>query len=91
MSLILPINPPYPEPPYQRDELLHELFAQTAGRFPQRVCVRLAEPDPETMRRTEWSYSELRQRASQFARHLQAHGVVRGDRVVICLPRGLDA
>ena len=36
------------------------------------------------------TYEELRLRASRFARHLRSKGVGRGDRVVICLPRGLD-
>jgi non-ribosomal peptide synthetase-like protein len=90
MSLILPSQEPYPGAPYQRDELLHELFAETAGRFPERIAVRLAEPNPESPRRNSWTYSELRQRASRFARYLMGRGVKRGDRVVICLPRGLD-
>ena len=88
--LILPIEPPYPAPPYARDELLHEMFAATAGRFPERIALRQAEPEPDSPRRTQITYSELRQRASQFARHLRSCGVTRGDRVVICLPRSLD-
>jgi non-ribosomal peptide synthetase-like protein len=88
--LILPSHPPYPDAPYLRDELLHEIFAATAGRFPERIAVRLAEGDPTGVRRTSLPYAELRQRASQFARHLRQRGVIRGDRVVICLPRSLD-
>ncbi len=81
---------PYPSAPYARGELLHELFRQTAQRVPDKIAVRLAESDPETSRRTELTYEELRLRASRFARHLRSKGVGRGDRVVICLPRGLD-
>ena len=88
--LILPVPPPYPDGPCLRDELLHELFAETAGRFPERTAIRLAEADPTGVRRTALPYAELRQRASQFARHLRQRGVTRGDRVVICLPRSLD-
>ena len=88
--LILPVPPPYPDGPCLRDELLHELFAETAGRFPERTAIRLAEADPTGVRRTALPYAELRQRASQFARHLWQRGVTRGDRVVICLPRSLD-
>ena len=88
--LILPAAPPYPDDPYLRDELLHEIFAETAGRFPERTAIRLAEADPTGVRRTSLPYAELRQRASQFARYLRLRGVVRGDRVVICLPRSLD-
>ncbi len=76
--------------PLARDELLHEIFAATAAQHGERIAIRLAEPDPDTTRRTELSYFELRARASQFARYLLGVGVRRGDRVVICLPRGLD-
>ena len=84
-------TPPYDTAPYARDELLHEVFAATAAAFPQAVAVRLATPDLESTRRSELTYAELRGRAAQFARHLCSRGVRRGDRVVICLPRGLDA
>ena len=76
--------------PYLRDELLHEVFAETAARHGERIAVRLAEADPDSTRRTELTYAELRARAAQFARYLADRGVRRGDRVVICLPRGLD-
>lgn len=87
---VAPAPEPWPAPPYQRDELLHELFGRTAARMPNNIAVRLAEPDPETSRRSHLTYDELRCRASRFARHLRAKGVGRGDRVVICLPRGID-
>ena len=80
-----------PAEPYARDELLHEIFAATAERHPTRPAVRLADLDPEGGRKPCWSYAELRGRAAQFARHLRERGVGRGDRVVLCLPRGLDA
>ncbi len=88
---IAPRTPPYDTAPYQRDELLHEVFAATASSFPQNVAVRLATLDPESSRRSELTYAGLRCRAAQFARYLISRGVRRGDRVVICLPRGLDA
>ena len=84
-------TPPYDTAPYARNELLHEVFAATAAAFPGATAVRLATPDVESTRRSELTYAELRGRASQFARHLCSRGVRRGDRVVICLPRGLDA
>ena len=59
----------------QPGELLHELFRQSAQRWPTKIAVRLAEPDPETSRRSELTYEELRQRASRFARLLRAKGV----------------
>ncbi len=81
---------PFPAPPYQRDELLHELFRATARRLPNAIALRQAEADPETARKTELTYEELRLRAARLARHLRARGVGRGDRVLICLPRGID-
>jgi non-ribosomal peptide synthetase-like protein len=81
---------PYAVPDFMRDELLHEMFAETAARTPSAWALSLAEPDPDSGRRDRLTYGELRQRASQFARHLRQRGVTRGDRVVICLPRGFD-
>ena len=87
---IAPRTPPYDTVPYARDELLHEMFAATTAALPQAVALRLATPDVESTRRSALSYAELHGRASQFARYLAGRGVRRGDRVVICLPRGLD-
>jgi non-ribosomal peptide synthetase-like protein len=81
---------PYPGDAFIRDEMLYEVFAETAARYPDRIAVRLAEDNPETARRRQLTYAQLRERASQFARYLCSRGVRRGDRVVICLPRGID-
>jgi non-ribosomal peptide synthetase-like protein len=82
---------PYPVPDLDRDELLHEIFAATAVRIPDAIALSLAEEDVESGRaKTRLTYGELRERASRFARHLRERGVTRGDRVVICLPRGFD-
>ncbi|WP_010545307.1 Pls/PosA family non-ribosomal peptide synthetase [Sphingomonas elodea] len=78
------------EEPYARDELLHELFEATARQHGWRCAVRLLGDDPESSRRTALSYVELRDRALRFARQLREMGVRRGDRVVLCLPRGID-
>ncbi len=80
-----------PAEPYARDELLHEIFAASARRWPERRALRAIDLDPEAGRKACWSYAELRGRAAQFARHLRAKGVARGDRVLLCVPRGLDA
>lgn len=90
MHPIEPATPPYPQPPYARDELLHEIFAATAARSPDAPALRLADPDPETGRRSTLSYADLGRRAAQVAHFLRDRGVARGDRVVLCLPRGLD-
>ncbi len=88
----LPVAPALaPAEPYARDELLHEIFAASAALHGDRVAVRLADVDLELSRKDCWTYAELRARAARFARYLRANGVVRGDRVVLCLPRGLDA
>ncbi len=88
---IAPRTPPYDTAPYQRDEMLHEVVAATAATYPDNLALRLATPDADSSRKAELTYLELRCRASQFARYLAGRGVRRGDRVVICLPRGLDA
>lgn len=92
-TVFAPIAPSLPvreDEPYARDEMLHEIFEQTAKRFQAKCAVRLLGHDPENSRRTQLSYAQLAERATRFARQLRAMGVQRGDRVVICLPRGLD-
>lgn len=76
--------------PYARDELLHEMFDDCAERFGAACAVRMLADDPESSRRSCLSYLELRERALRLAHRLRAMGVGRGDRVVLCLPRGLD-
>jgi non-ribosomal peptide synthetase-like protein len=71
-------------------DLLHEIFSRTALRYPRHIAVRLAESDPEMSRKSELTYWELRSRAQRFAHYLVLRGVRRGDRVAVCLPRGLD-
>ncbi|WP_062221632.1 Pls/PosA family non-ribosomal peptide synthetase [Aureimonas sp. D3] len=87
---IAPTPPMRDGEPYARDEMLHEMFEASALAHPGRCALRLLVEDPDTHRRVSLSYSELRDRAIRFAHHLRAMGVKRGDRVVICLPRGLD-
>lgn len=93
LTVYAPIAPSLPireDEPYARDEMLHEIFEQTAKRYSSKCAVRLLGNDPENSRRKELTYAQLSERATRFARQLQAMGVKRGDRVVICLPRGLD-
>ena len=87
---IAPAEAIAPDAPYARDELLHEILAATAARDPSAPALRLTDPDPEIPRRSVLTYGELRQRASRFAHYLRGRGIQRGDRVLICLPRGLD-
>ena len=69
-------------PELLRDERLHEIFAATADRMPEKTVLRCGG-----MRMT---YGELRRRSSRVARHLRALGVGRGSPVVIWLPRGVE-
>ncbi|MBV8971881.1 MAG: amino acid adenylation domain-containing protein, partial [Sphingomonadaceae bacterium] len=82
--------PPFPDPPYARDELLHEIFAATAALYPDRPAVRLAQQDAASGRKQALTYRELAHRSAQLAHFLRGRGILRGDRVVVCLPRGLD-
>ena len=92
-EVFAPIAPTVPlrsGEPYARNELLQELFAATVAQHGSRCALKLLAPDAEHDRRTELTYWELSDRALQFAAMLRTMGIERGDRVVICLPRGLD-
>ena len=69
-------------PELLRDERLHEIFATTADRLPEKTALRCGD--------VRLTYGELRRRSSRVARHLRALGVTRGSRVVIWLPRGVE-
>ena len=69
-------------PELLRDERLHEIFAATADRMPEKTALRCGD--------ARMTYGELRRRSSRVARHLRALGVARGSPVVIWLPRGVE-
>ena len=79
-----------PEEPYARDELLHELFDGTCRRRGAAVALQLIGASEEFGRSTSWTYDTLARRSLALAQRLRAMGIGRGDRVVLCLPRGLD-
>ena len=79
-----------PEEPYARDELLHELFDGTCRRRGPAVALQLIGASEEFGRSTSWTYDTLARRSLALAQRLRAMGIGRGDRVVLCLPRGLD-
>ncbi len=79
-----------PGRPYARDELLHELFDATCLVRGWTPALRLIGADEEHGRATEWTYDMLARRSLSLAHRLRALGVGKGDRVVLCLPRGLD-
>ena len=87
---IAPIPALRPEEPYARDELLHELFDEKARQFADRCALRLVGFGAEYDRRTSLTYAELRERSLRLAHQLRTMGIGKGDRVLICLPRGLD-
>ncbi len=87
---IAPARALRPAEPYARDELLHELFDATRAAHPEALALRLIGADEEYDRKTEWSYTDLATRSLALAHRLRAMGIGRGDRVVLCLPRGLD-
>jgi non-ribosomal peptide synthetase-like protein len=89
-SPIAPAPALRPDEPYVRDELLHELFDAKAAEFAGRCALRLVGFGPEYDRRTSLTYGELRDRSLRLAHQLRTMGIERGDRVLICLPRGLD-
>lgn len=79
-----------PGQPYARDELLHEMFAAASAEHGSRIALKLIGQGQEHQRKAELSYAELGERGLRLAHRLRAAGISRGDRVVICLPRGLD-
>jgi non-ribosomal peptide synthetase-like protein len=76
--------------PYARDELLHWLFDEAAHIHATRPALHYIGSDEEYVRKTVIGYAELRERALRFAHQLRERGIKRGDRVIICLPRGID-
>jgi non-ribosomal peptide synthetase-like protein len=79
-----------PDEPYARDELLHELFDATCHAQGPAVALQLIGADEEHGRSTEWTYDMLARRSLSLAHRLRGLGIGKGDRVVLCLPRGLD-
>jgi len=58
------------------------LIEAQAQKTPQAIAVRCGT--------ATLNYAQLDARANALAAHLQQHGVVRGDRVGLCLPRSVD-
>ena len=64
----------------------HQLFERQAQATPDAVALAIGTGDA----RKQLTYAELDAHATRIARHLQARGVVPGDKVGICMPRSLD-
>lgn len=70
------------EPSYLRDELLHEMFAATVEKFPDKPAI---ECNGQSL-----SYRELNEKSTQIASSLQAEGIQPGDIVGIWMERSLQ-
>ena len=68
---------------YPRDRLMHQGFEGHAQSSPNAVAAICGD---ET-----WTYAELNRQANRIAHRLRQQGVGRGDRVAICLTRGLPS
>lgn len=62
--------------------LVHALFDQQVGRFPERIALSLGDQ--------QWTYAQLGTRADEIARSLVRRGVLVGDLVGVFLPRSFD-
>ncbi|CAI1565611.1 Tyrocidine synthase III [Serratia quinivorans] len=60
--------------------LLHQQFLHAAGQFPAATAVITPQAD--------FSYQHIADKAAQLAHHLQAKGVARHERVMICAEKG---
>lgn len=87
---IAPAPATYGGAPYMRDELLHDLFEETCRTYTSRSALHMLCVDRETSDNSTLSYGDLRRRSLLFAEQLRSMGIGRHDRVVICLPRGID-
>ncbi|CAD1792148.1 amino acid adenylation domain-containing protein [Xanthomonas euroxanthea] len=68
--------------PFARESLVHAGFEAQVGERPLATAVEFAGQ--------ALSYADLNRRANRMAHRLMEHGVGRGDRVALCLERGLD-
>jgi amino acid adenylation domain-containing protein len=67
---------------YPRDWCIHELFEEHAAQRPQAPAVVYED--------TSLRYGELNRQANRLAHHLRGLGVGPGERVALCVERGLD-
>ncbi|HBZ82358.1 non-ribosomal peptide synthase/polyketide synthase [Brevibacillus parabrevis] len=67
---------------YPRDKTAHQLFAETAARYPERIAAVAGDQ--------QLTYAELDTKANQLANYLQKQGVEAGTLVGLCVDRSLD-
>lgn len=68
--------------PYPYDSLMHQLFEAQVQRTPESTALKVGA--------TEFSYTELDMRANRWAQALRSRGVGRGQRVGLCVERGVE-
>jgi len=81
-SPVLPVIAPAWDPSLLRDELLPEIFSDSAARHPTRPAIEFAG---EVI-----AYAELERRANRFARSLRAKGIGVGSFVGLWMQRSAD-
>ncbi|MGZ0049496.1 non-ribosomal peptide synthetase [Brevibacillus gelatini] len=67
---------------YPADKTVHQLFAETAAKYPERIAVVAGDQ--------QLTYAELETKANQLAHYLQKQGVETGTFVGICVERSAD-
>ncbi|RNB58932.1 amino acid adenylation domain-containing protein [Brevibacillus gelatini] len=67
---------------YPADKTVHQLFAETAAKYPERIAVVAGNQ--------QLTYAELEAKANQLAHYLQKQGVETGTFVGICVERSAD-
>ncbi|WP_404337321.1 amino acid adenylation domain-containing protein [Sphingomonas sp. MMS12-HWE2-04] len=77
---------PLPASCRRGDLAVSRLFEAQAARTPDAIAAVFAGPQGDIA----WSYAALNARANRLARALAARGVMRGDRVAICMEASLD-
>lgn len=68
--------------PFPQDKTVSQVFEEIVSEHGGKTAVQTEDK--------EISYAELNETANRLANYLARRGVVRGDRVGICLPRGVD-
>ena len=72
------------QPDLLRSETLIDVFRASAGRLPDKIAIQLIGSSQR------FTYGELDRASRRVACALRSHGIARGDRVGLWLPRSLD-
>lgn len=83
-------TPPFPLSIGRSDEVLHDIFSDAVKRHPENIAISMADTGEGRSTIASLTYKELNEYADRFAQYLAKKNVSLGDRVVICLPRGVE-